>query len=44
VRKTKRLNPPLYRVIIPAFSREESRAIRETLKGIGVSDAFITRQ
>lgn len=44
VRKTKRRNPPLYRVIIPAFSREDIPQILQALKRIGVNDAFVTRQ
>ena len=43
VRKTKKRNPPLYRVIIPAFSRAEITSIRETLKGVGITDSFVTR-
>lgn len=44
VRKTKRRNPPLYRVIIPAFSRQDIQPILQSLKKIGVNDAFVTRQ
>lgn len=44
VRKTKRLNPPLYRVIIPAFSQQDIQPILQALKKIGVNDAFVTRQ
>ena len=44
VRKTKRRNPPLYRVIIPAFSRQDIKPILQSLKKIGVNDAFVTRQ
>ncbi|NCF79620.1 MAG: hypothetical protein GWP34_06935, partial [Alphaproteobacteria bacterium] len=44
VRKTKRLNPPLYRIIIPAFSRSEIKSIREQLNAMGIADSFVTRQ
>lgn len=44
VRKTKKRNPPLYRVITPAFSRQEIKTIREALAGIGITDSFVTRQ
>ncbi|MGB2207946.1 MAG: SPOR domain-containing protein, partial [Parvibaculales bacterium] len=44
VRKTKRRNPPLYRVIIPAFSRQDIQPILQSLRKIGVNDAFVTRQ
>jgi hypothetical protein len=44
IRKTKRLNPPLYRIIIPAFSRSEIKSIREQLSAIGITDSFVTRQ
>ena len=44
VRKTKRRNPPLYRIIIPAYGPEEIPMIQESLSGIGIQDAFVTRQ
>ncbi|MDA8666848.1 SPOR domain-containing protein [Alphaproteobacteria bacterium] len=44
VRKTKRRNPPLYRIIIPAFSRSEIKSIREQLSTMGITDSFVTRQ
>ena len=44
VRKTKRRNPPLYRVIIPAFSQQDVKPIIDALKKIGINDAFVTRQ
>ena len=44
VRKTKKRNPPLYRVIIPAFSRQEINSIIRSLKEQGINDAFVTRQ
>ena len=44
VRKTKRRNPPLYRIIIPAFSRQDIQPILQSLKKIGINDAFVTRQ
>jgi outer membrane protein TolC len=43
VRKTKRRNPPLYRVIIPAFSRQDVAPIIQSLKKMGINDAFVTR-
>ena len=43
VRKTKRRNPALYRVIIPAFSRQDIPSIMEALKKMGINDAFVTR-
>ena len=43
VRKTKRRKPPLYRVIIPAFSRQDIPSIMEALKKMGINDAFVTR-
>ncbi len=44
VRKTKRRNPPLYRVIIPAFSRQDIPSIIKALKKMEISDAFVTRE
>jgi hypothetical protein len=44
IRKTKRRNPPLYRIVIPAFSRSEIKSIREQLSTIGITDSFVTRQ
>ena len=44
VRKTQRRNPPLYRVIIPAFSREDIRSIQQNLEIIGVTDSFVVRK
>ena len=43
VRKTKRRNPPLYRVIIPAFARQDIPPIIQALKGMGIDDSFVTR-
>jgi hypothetical protein len=43
VRKTKRLNPPMYRVIIPAFSPDDVPSIMQALERVGVRDAFMTR-
>ena len=43
VRKTKRLNPPMYRVIIPAFSSDDVPSIMQALERVGVRDAFMTR-
>jgi len=43
VRKTKRRNPPLYRVIIPAFARQDIPPIIQALKGMGINDSFVTR-
>ena len=44
VRKTKRRNPPLYRVIIPAFSRQDIPSIIQALKKMDINDAFVTRE
>ena len=43
VRRTKRRNPPLYRVIIPAFARQDIPPIIQALKGMGINDSFVTR-
>lgn len=44
VRKTKRRNPPLYRVIIPAFSRQDIPSIIQALKKMDINDAFVARE
>lgn len=44
VRQTLRRNPPLYRVIIPAFSREGIKGIQQNLEIIGVNDSFVVRK
>jgi outer membrane protein TolC len=43
VRKTKRRKPALYRVIIPAFSRENTEMIIDRLRVLDINDAFVTR-
>jgi hypothetical protein len=44
VRRTQKRNPPLYRVIIPAFSKEDIRSIQKNLEIIGVTDSFVVRK
>ena len=44
VRKTEKRTPPLYRVIIPAFSGGDIRSIQQNLKTIGVTDSFVVRK
>lgn len=44
VRKTKKRSPPLYRVIIPAMSRGDIAPIQSKLRGVDITDAFVTRQ
>jgi len=44
VRKTQKRNPPLYRVIIPAFSSEDIRSIQQNLEIIGITDSFVVRK
>ena len=44
VRKTEKRNPPLYRVIIPAFSNQDIRPIQQNLEIMGVTDSFVVRK
>lgn len=44
VRKTKKRKVPLFRVIIPAFSKDDIRPIQQALQRLGVTDSFVVRQ
>ncbi|MEL0072645.1 MAG: putative Ig domain-containing protein, partial [Rhodobiaceae bacterium] len=43
IRKTKKRNPPLYRIIIPAFNNAEVQSVLAKVREAGITDAFVTR-